>query len=524
MSQKNILKLEDLGEGKVKVSWQMANVARDADPIRFDDPLAVADHLELRWYLEEFLQFPYGAERYRAEQIEHKMEQWGEALFRQVFVKLPTDPDPRGFYQEAVRTGLEHCELCVVSDDQAFLNIPWELMYDPTPGRGYLAPHLAGFYRQRKHQKIEALAAISPTQPFRVLLVIARPYGERDVPLGTIARPMTEALRALRPRIELEVLRPPTFDELQKRLNAHRGFYNLVHFDGHGVFAAPASGLVQHFAAKAEFGHLVFENEDGSEHIVNSQELGQALATCKVPLFVLNACQSAQEGKADPFGSVASQLLAVGARGVLAMSYSVYATTAARFIQRFYESLAEHRTLAGAVAAARLKLFADRAHDSPVGAVELSDWMVPVLYQQEQRYVPVSPKAGTRAKQAEAVDVFEQASAVCPARAFGFIGRDYDILRIERALRSDEDPWVVLSGIGGVGKTELGRGFARWYAETSGCPGGVFATEFEKKADFAQVIGSIAGLGTDFSRFPEPEQMRMLVDYLRKNACLLVWD
>src|SRR5947209_7127773 len=43
------------------------------------------------------------------------------------------------------------------------------------------------------------------------------------------------------------------------------------------------------------------------------------------------------------------------------MSYSVYATTASRFIKRFYESLAEHRTLAEAVAAARLKLFTDAA-------------------------------------------------------------------------------------------------------------------------------------------------------------------
>ena len=95
MSANHTLKLDDLGEGKVKVSWQMANVARDADPIRFDDPLTVADHVELRWYLEEFLQFPYGAERYRAAQIERQMEQWGEALFRQVFVKLAGDPDPR---------------------------------------------------------------------------------------------------------------------------------------------------------------------------------------------------------------------------------------------------------------------------------------------------------------------------------------------------------------------------------------------------------------------------------------------
>jgi hypothetical protein len=526
MSSKNILQLTDLGNGDIQVFWQTgSNVARPAAAVHFDDPLTIANHDDLCWYLEEYLNFPYGAERYRAAQIEQRMEKWGEALFAQVFVKLATDPDPRGFYQEAVREGLEQCEFCIVSDDQTFLNIPWELMRDPTPGRGYLAPSFAGFYRQRMNQKIEAFPALSPTRPFRVLLVIARPYGERDVPLGTIARPMTEALRELRPRIELEVLRPPTFDELQKRLNANRGFYDLVHFDGHGVFAAPTSGIVSQFAAKAEFGHLVFETEDGSADIVNSQDLGQALATCKVPLFVLNACQSAQEGKADAFGSVASQLLAVGARGVVAMSYSVYATTASRFIERFYESLAHHKTLAEAVADARNKLYADASHDSVVGKIELRDWIVPVLYQQKHSYVPVSPKAGTKVKkQADAVDAFEQANTVCPSRQFGFIGRDYDMLRIERALRNDEDPWVLLSGIGGVGKTELARGFARWYAETGGCPSGVFATEFEKKADFAQVIGSIAGFGTEFSRLDEKEQTRILIDYLRKNACLLIWD
>lgn len=239
MSSRNNLQLHDLGNGDIQIFWQTgSSVARPAATVHFDDPLTVANHDDLRWYLEEYLNFPYGAERYRAVQIERQMEEWGEALFAQVFVKLATDPDPRGFYQEAVREGLEQCEFCIVSDDHTFLNIPWELMRDPTPGRGYLAPSFAGFYRQRMKQKIEAFPALSPTRPFRVLLVIARPYGERDIPLGTIARPMTEALRELRPRIELEVLRPPTFDELQKRLNANRGFYDLVHFDGHGVFRA----------------------------------------------------------------------------------------------------------------------------------------------------------------------------------------------------------------------------------------------------------------------------------------------
>ena len=69
-------------------------------------------------------------------------------------------------------------------------------------------------------------------------------------------------------------------------------------------------------------------------------------------------------------------------------------------------------------------------------------------------------------------------------------------------------PWVLLSGMGGTGKTELAFGFARWYAETGGCPGGVFAASFKEKANLGQVVGSIAGYGTDFSLLPEEESNR----------------
>lgn len=112
---------------------------------------------------------------------------------------------------------------------------------------------------------------------------------------------MLEALRPLRKRIHPEMLRPPTFDALQKRLNARPGYYHLVHFDGHGVFVPRSStGSLMQFGVAGDRGHLVFEKEDGTEHIVNSRDLGQVLATCRVPLFVLNACQSAEEGQADP--------------------------------------------------------------------------------------------------------------------------------------------------------------------------------------------------------------------------------
>lgn len=509
----NLLRIIDLGDGRAQVSWQRGNsVPRSCPPLPLNDPRTVEDRTELRWYLEEFLGFPYGAERWRAQQLEDKMQHWGESLFQQVFAELTTNPDPRELYEEAVREGIDQCELCLVPVTSEFLNIPWELLRDPTPGRGYLAPSLGGLYRQRTGHKIEVPVELSGEQVFRILLVICRPHGVRDIPVGTIARPVLEVLRPLRRRIALELLRPPTFDQLRNRLCYDPGRYQLVHFDGHGVFAN-------------ERGHLVFEKDNGTEHFVDSEKLAQALSISRTPLFVLNACQSAEEGRMDPFRSVAAQLVAVGAKAVVAMSYSIYATAATLFMRRFYDALVEHKPLSAAVSAGRRNLYSNAERQSVVGPIPLTDWIVPTLYQQEQEFVVITKDFGERAEEVgDPGAVYQQAMKACPEGRFGFIGRDYDILRIERALRWDESPWLLLTGMGGSGKTELARGFARWYAETGGCAGGVFATSFKERADFAQVIGSIAGFGTDLSRMPEEEQRARLLKFLMETPCLLVWD
>ena len=524
--RQNILHVKDMGGGQVMVAWQRGSMAPryTREPIVLQNPLADEDRKELRWYLEEFLQFPYGAMPWQAKQVENKMAVWGESLFSQLFAKKEYDPDPRSLYQEAVREGLDNCELCISSDDTAFLNIPWELLRDPTPGRGYLAPSLGGIYRQRSGHSIDYLPE-QTSEVFRILLVICRPYGKNDVPMLRVARPMLEALGQDNAQVKVEVLRPPTLDELQKRLSTNLGYYSLVHFDGHGVFERNSTvGYAEQFGLAGEKGHLVFENSDGAEHIVNSDLLGNILANCRVPLFVLNACQSAEEGGQDPYSSVASRLISVGVKGVVAMSYSVYVKTAALFMQRFYENLVQHAPLALSVAQARRRLMAEGVHDTAVGKMELLDWIVPALYQQEHGYVPFPEQKIGTVEESEEKPSQPYLEERCPTGRYGFIGRDYDIKRIEMAFLDKENPFVLLSGLGGIGKTELAFGFARWYAATGGCPGGVFVSSFKEKADFAQVVGSIVGYGTDFSSLAEHKQMEELVNYLRNNRCLLVWD
>jgi len=211
-------------------------------------------------------------------------------------------------------------------------------------------------------------------------------------------------------------------------------------------------------------------------------------------------------------------LIATGAKGVVAMSYSVYAITAARFMQRFYEQLISHASLSEAVAAARRMLWTKRDHETSAGKIELLDWMVPVLYQQEYSVVPIPE--GIRESE-EGID-FAKVEDKCPEGLYGFIGRDFDILRIERALRASS--CVLITGMSGIGKTELAYGFARWFAETGGCPGGVFISSFKGGGNIGKVLGDILGYATDLSRLSEEKQQELAIKYLREHPCLIIWD
>ncbi len=333
----------------------------------------------MRWYLEEYLNFPYGiAIEKTAPEVEQKLQQWGEQLFELVF---RSSEEARTFFQEATRAGLDRCELAISSDDPAVLNLPWELLYSPTHN-AYLTPLLTGMYRSLSSHPVRAELGDMPEDQLNILLAIARPYGERDISLRTIARPLLEAIAPIRGQVNLKVLRPPSFQQFERELNAHKGFYHIVHFDGHGSFDPNRQGL-QYALGGAGQGVLVFEKEDGSPEIVTAAQIAQNLADCRVPIFVLNACQSGQAGE-DPFSSVATRLVSLGAKGVVAMAYSVYAEAAKHFIGRLYEQLVRGSSLSSALAAGRRQLLNERDRPSPKGFLPLQDWMVPVLYQQER--------------------------------------------------------------------------------------------------------------------------------------------
>ena len=106
---------------------------------------------------------------------------------------------------------------------------------------------------------------------------------------------------------------------------------------------------------------------------------------------------------------------------------------------------------------------------------------------------------------------------------FGFIGRDYDTLRLERAFR--ERNFVLLRGLAGVGKTELACGFGRWFVQTKGVQAAYFAS-FEQGRGISHVIYQVGRSVWDdkFSQLSDDQQEAAVIKYLKQTSCLLIWD
>ena len=475
----------------------------------------------IQWYLEEYLLYPWGELRQRASRVEELMTQLGEELFQAVFDNRET----AALYAH-VADDLPDSRIVIHAGEPEGIALPWELMRDPTRGEyGDLARLAHAFVRSQPDLIFQPPPAPSDDKTFNILMVICRPGGpEGDVPFQSVARPLLELFRPHRDRIRLEILRPPTFEQLSRVLSDKPNFYHVLHFDGHGAFpqAAGANGL------------LLFEGEDDQPRPVTGAELGGLLAGKNVPVVLLNACQSGMTHPETIYQSVGNELLKAGTRGVVAMAYSVYVQSAVRFMARLYESLIKGDELARAVALGREDLRSHPQRLSPIGEVPLRDWMVPILFEAAPVSAVTASLAELRLNPIFLQDQQATAGAEidCPEPpAFGFVGRDGVILDLERALQKEEI--ILLEGMAGVGKTETATGFARWRAETSGLGGPIFFFRFEHYLPLAQVcdrVGQVFGaeikqqLQIEWQLLDPAQRREVALSVLKQLPCMLIWD
>ncbi len=473
-------------------------------PVALTRPLDSGELADLRWYLEDYLRVPFGVYEQRGPRIAERLPEWGQAMFAALFGQGPG----RDAYR-AVRTRDTAAELVVRSTDPSWLSLPWELLHDPALpaplaldgmvlSRALSTGHMDGTFG-------------TGGQRLRVLMVISRPDGDRDVGYQMIARPLLRRLSAVRGQVEVEVLRPPTREALTERLRATGADpYQIVHFDGHGS--------TSHRGAS-----LAFERPGGGVEHVPAAEFAHVLTEAGVPVVVLNACRSGAVGD-QVEATIAARLLSGGADAVVAMAYTVHADAAAEFMTAFYERLFAGDTVGEAVRAGRARMAARPQRRSPKGAQPLADWIVPVHYRRrEVRFPHLRPVPGAQAgpERAEQDDLWTPDGA--------FVGRDGLICTLETVARTGRV--VVLHGPAGTGKTALAKAFGRWWRDTDGVdrPEWVLWHSFEPGVATFGLDGVISTIGLSVfgpgfaaqNRAAQRERVRKL---LAENRLLVVWD
>ncbi|MGA9832456.1 MAG: tetratricopeptide repeat protein, partial [Trebonia sp.] len=227
-----------------------------------------------------------------------------------------------------------------------------------------------------------------------------------------------------------------------------------------------------------------------------------------------------------------------GCAAVVAMAYSVYAVAAAEFMAAFYETLFTGESVGQAVTAGRRRLYDHDRRPSRKGDMPLADWLVPVHYLRKDVSFPQArtPRPAAARSLDDALDQIRAApsgtvAAQDPLAPVGgvFVGRDDLFYQLETAARLQHV--IVLAGPGGTGKTELAKGFARWWRDTGGTsdPRLLCWHSFEPGVASFGLDGVITSIGlgvfgADFARLEAPERLAAVKRLLGQYRGLLVWD
>ena len=279
-------------------------------PISITDPFTTQEEQQLEWYFEEWLVYPM-LNTVKAQKAANSVKAYGQQLFEQVF---KANIDAYSEYRQ-LRGNLNQVQIEIESQIPEFQALHWEALRDLELPR----PFGVDCVMLRKRLNSVAVPAyVQPSPVINLLVVTARPNEDNDVGYRTISRPLIEAIQNSQLRVNVELLRPGTYEALERHLEEKgAGFYHIIHFDSHGAllnYEQVETGITANrYLYQQRYGRedlqpfeglkafLALEGETkGKTGLVEAKELADLLTGKGIPVCILNACQSGKERPNPP--------------------------------------------------------------------------------------------------------------------------------------------------------------------------------------------------------------------------------
>ena len=301
---------------------------------------------------------------------------------------------------------------------------------------------------------------------------------------------------------------------------------DIFHFSGHGEFVG---GMGPAFGTKVGMGGIVLADAGGQALPVDADRLAEVLRGKGIRLVVLGACETGRRDGRNVWSGVAAALLKAGIPAVVAMQFTIRDSLAAAFCGALYQALiagfAVDEAVARGRAAIRLKsLEGEEPH--------IRDWGVPVLYLRAPSGINISEsrrdRRGLQDTPKPRHPLPGQAPFFMPfPRNRDFVGRTGDLENLHARLQQREHVGIrpaALTGMGGIGKTQLAVEYSYRQHEAGTYPDGIFWINAAEPLDqgFARLARDLGMARTDQAL---DQQVRSAFDALdRWEKALLVLD
>lgn len=513
--------------------------------------LSSADAEAIRWYWEDYLDYPDGDASATARKCEKGLIRIGELLFRQVFGSSSAQSL---WGRIAPLLSDLRVEICTPSLDECSA-IPWELLRDPESGR-WFATECRSFVRRSMFAPSEPLFKQDPAARLRVLAVICRPTRIGEIAFRPAFRELVK--RFPNREIEWDVLRPPTFGELTSVLLEAESFgkpYHVLHFEGvalaadlseskDGASVAQAKRYTHEESKPGVRGYLALDHAQDSSRLrlVDATSLAEAMGEARTPVAVFsNCCEFLQTADGPPSAQRRAEILdgfhrlnqELGSYGIAASVESPYCLdpqSAANWLEAFYRGLLAGASVGEAAQAARRRSFQDDQRSIAFDPVSRPDWSEPIVYETSE-FSPFSPAPAKQEEEEAASAGPPELDPLLPhPERDNLIRRDDLETDLDRMFQSNSA--VLLHGPQGIGKTCAAAGFAYWLAESGGLDGPVIYSSLRLHRSLvslldqlaAQFAGALESNGLQWERMGADDRMDTALYVLNQIGVLWIWD